>query len=155
MRNILAKLFFGAAITALVAFGADKSLGTWKLNIEKSKFDPPPGPLKSLTMTREAAGDDGVKVTVTGEQQNGKPIDSSYTAKYDGTDTPVTGAPWDTIALKRVNASSFTTVTKKGGKVYGRNRVTISPDGKTMTSVGKGTNSEGKAFTGTSVSDKQ
>ncbi|MGI8741384.1 MAG: hypothetical protein ACR2NN_02215 [Bryobacteraceae bacterium] len=154
MRNTLAKLFFGAAITAIVAFGADQSLGTWKLNMEKSKFDPPPGPVKSLTSTREAAGD-AVKVTTTGEQADGQAINSSYTAKYDGTDSPVTGAPWDMIALKRADPSAITTVTKKDGKVYGRGRVTISKNGKTMTSVTKGTDASGKAFTNTMVFEKQ
>ena len=35
----------------------------------------------------------GVKVTTTGENMDGTPINSSYTAKYDGKEYPVTGAP--------------------------------------------------------------
>jgi len=35
MQNVFAKLFIGATITAIGAFGADNSLGNWKLNLEE------------------------------------------------------------------------------------------------------------------------
>ncbi|MDQ2901854.1 MAG: hypothetical protein M3Y07_18955 [Acidobacteriota bacterium] len=155
MRNVRTKLFIVAALTGLVAFGADNSLGTWKLNMEKSKFDPAPGPVKSLTSTREAS-DGGVKVTTTGEQANGTPINASYAAKYDGKEFPVTGAPWDTMTLKRVNANTSTATTKKSdGKYRGTSRTVISKDGKTMTTTSKGTGEDGKAFHNVLVFDKQ
>ena len=108
MRNILVKLAPVLVITVMGAFGADESLGTWKLNIGKSKFNPA-APVKSLTTIREAA-EGGVKLTTTGEQADGTKINSSYTAKYDGNDYPVTGAPWDTISIKQVDSNTFTTV---------------------------------------------
>jgi hypothetical protein len=79
MRRMLMKFGLALAVVTVAAFGADNSLGTWKLNMSKSKFDPGPGPVKSLTSMREAA-DGGVKVTSTGEQANSTPINSSYTA---------------------------------------------------------------------------
>ena len=108
MRNILVKLFTFSVITAMGAFGADESLGTWKLNMGKSKFNPT-APVKSLMTTREAA-EGGVKLATTGEQADGTKINSSYTVKYDGNDYPVTGAPWDTISIKQVDSNTFTTV---------------------------------------------
>lgn len=154
MRNILSKLCIGFVVTATVALGADNSLGTWKLNLEKSKFSPG-APVKSLTTTREAS-DGGVKVTATGEQADGTPINSSYTVKYDGKEVPVTGAPWDTISLKQVNANTITSVSKKSdGKYRSRGRTVISTDGKTMTTTSKGVNAEGKPFNYTMVWDKQ
>src|ERR1700693_5260844 len=111
MRNILVMLFTALVITAVGAFGADESLGTWKLNMGKSRFNPT-APVKSLTTTREVA-EGGVKLTTTGEQADGTKINSSYTAKYDGNDYPVIGAPWDTICIKQVAANHLTTVTKK------------------------------------------
>src|SRR6266851_8905883 len=116
MRNIFTKLIIGMAITAIAVFAADNSLGTWKLNMEKSKFSPS-APVKSLTSTREAS-DGGVKVTTTGEQANGTPINASYTAKYDGKEYPVTGAPYDTIAIKQVDANTFTAMLKNTGTKY-------------------------------------
>ncbi len=55
MRRILAMGFLAVAITAIAGFGADNSLGTWKLNVAKSKYGPGPRPLKSLTVTRDAS----------------------------------------------------------------------------------------------------
>lgn len=156
MRNSITKLIIGAAITAAGAFGADNSLGTWKLNVAKSKLGTSPSmAFKSLTTTREAS-DGGVKVTTTGERPNGEAINSSYTAKYDGKEHPVTGAPWDTVAIKQVNANTFTsTTTKKGGKYHRTGRTVISKNGKTMTTTLKGTDEEGKPANTTLVYEKQ
>jgi hypothetical protein len=144
----------GVAITAVGAFAADNSLGTWRLNMEKSKFTPS-APVKNLTTTREAV-DGGVKATTTGEQSDGTPINASFTAKYDGKEYPATGSPYDTIAIKQVSANSFTfTQKKKDGKYSVTGRSVISNDSKTMTNTLKGTNAEGKAYTATMVWDKQ
>ena len=87
---------------------------------------------------------------------DGAPINSNYTAKYDGKEVPVTGAPWDTISIKQINANTFTSETKKtGGKYHSKGKTVISNDGKTMTLTSKGTNAEGKPTTATIVSEKQ
>jgi len=144
----------GVAITTVGAFAADNSLGTWKLNMEKSKFSPS-APVKSLTTTREAS-DGGVKVTTTGEQADGTPINASFTAKYDGKEYPANGAPYDMIAIKQVNANTFTFTQKKtGGKYSVTGRSVISKNGKAMTNTLKGTNADGKAYSATMVWDKQ
>jgi hypothetical protein len=154
MTNIVTKLMIGLTIAAIGAFAADNSLGTWKLNMEKSKFSPS-APVKSLTTTREAAGA-GVKATTTGEQADGTAINASYTATYDGKECPAAGAPYDEIAIKQVNANSFTfTQKKKDGKYSVTGRSVISKDGKTMTNTLKGTNADGKAYNATMVWDKQ
>ena len=98
-----------------------------------------------------------MKVTVTGEQADGTPINSSYTAKYDGKDVQVTGnAPYDTISIKQVNANTLTDARKKtGGPYHATSRMVVSKDGKTMTTTTKGANTAGKNFTSTFVLDKQ
>src|SRR2546421_12721798 len=109
----LSKVLVAFAFITIAALGADNTLGAWKLNLEKSKSSPAPMPVKSLTVTREAA-DGGAKVTVTGEQADGTAINASYTAKYDGKEVQVTGnAPYDTIAIKQVNANTLTEERKK------------------------------------------
>jgi hypothetical protein len=154
MRSILTKLILGMAITAIGAFAADNSLGTWKLNMEKSKFSPA-APVKSLTSTREAS-DGGVKVTSTGEQADGTAINASYTAKYDGKEYPVTGSPYDTIAIKQANANTLTFTQKKdGGKYNVTGRTVVSKNGKTATTTVKGTNAQGQAYNATMVYEKQ
>ncbi len=153
MRKALAQLTIGLAIMAIAALAADNSLGTWKLNMAKSKFSPA-APVKSLTSTREAS-DGGVKVTTTGEQADGTLINARYTAKYDGSESPVTGAPYDTIAIKQANANTLTfTQKKKDGKYGVTGRSVISKGGKTMTSTIKGTNTDGKACSAMMVWDK-
>ena len=156
MRQRLTRALLALAATAVIVFAADNSLGTWKLNMEKSKYTPAPMPVKSLNVTREAA-DDGVKVTTTGEQADGTAINSNYTAKYDGKEVHITGnAPYDMIAIKQVNANTFTDERKKmSGPYKATGRTVISNGGKTMTTTTKGTNGEGKEFTSTFIFDKQ
>lgn len=156
MRKQLIHLSVILAMASLAAFGADNSTGTWKLNIEKSKYTPAPMPVKSLTVTREAT-EGGVKQTTSGERADGTAINATYTAKYDGKDVQVTGnAPYDTIAVKQVNANTYTDDRKKtGGPYKATARSVVSNGGKTMTTTAKGTNDQGKEFTQTFVFDKQ
>ena len=145
-----------ATAAAITLLGADNSIGTWKRNIEKSKSTPPPAnTIKALTLKYEPV-DGGTKLTATGERQDGTKINSTTTVKYDGKEYPVTGAQWDTTAVKQVDANTFTYESKKtGGKYHMTGRTVISPDGKTMTTTSKGTNAEGQPTTGTFVYDKQ
>jgi hypothetical protein len=152
MRNILSKVFVGVAITTIAAFGADNSIGTWKLNEGRSKYNPRPVVAQSHTSVREAS-DRGVTVRDT---DNGTATNSTYTAKYDGKKYPVTNAPWDTVAIKQVDENRFTSkATKAGGKYYSSNQTTISKDGRTMTTTAKGKDQDGRAFNNTFVYDRQ
>ncbi len=45
---ILASIVIAIALTA-AAFGADNSLGTWKVNVARSKYSPAPLPVKAIT----------------------------------------------------------------------------------------------------------
>jgi len=157
MRTILTKALIALTITTVAVFGAtDNSLGTWKLNMAKSKTIPAPVPVQSLTVTREAS-DGGVKQTLTGERADGTQINASYTAKYDGKEVHVTGnAPYDTIAIKQANANTYTEERKKtGGSYKATGLAVISNDGKTMTITVRGMNADGKESTQTFILDKQ
>jgi len=57
-------------------------IGTWKLNLAKSKFTGRQ-PAKSETRTEVAQGD-GFKVTYKGIAADGSPISYSYTTNLDG-----------------------------------------------------------------------
>jgi hypothetical protein len=156
MRTILTNSLIALAFTAVAAFGADNTLGTWKLNTAKSKYTPAPMPIKSLIVIREAS-DGGVKQTTSGERADGTALSSSYTAKYDGKDVQVSGnAQYDTIAIKQVNANTLTDERKKtSGPYKAMGRTVVSSGGKTMTTTTKGTNADGKEFTQILVFDKQ
>jgi hypothetical protein len=132
----------------------DPVIGTWKLNLAKSKFSPSP-PLQSLTQTFEAVGQ-SVKVSSKGTDAEGKPVDTQYTANYDGKDYPVTGNPnWDAISLKRINANKVEFTMKKAGKVVVTGTSVISKDGKTRTVTTKGVNAKGEKTSSTAVYEKQ
>ena len=156
MRNVLRTLFVGLAISSIGLFGADNSIGTWKRNIAKSKSTTPAAnPITSLTITYTPV-DGGAKTVVTGTRKDGTPIDSTSTVKYDGKEYPVTGAPWDVTSVKQIDANTFTFESrKKDGKYHMTGKTVISKDGKTMTTTAKGTNTEGKPSSSTSVYDKQ
>jgi len=156
MRKTLIKVSLAFAISTVVALGADNTIGTWKLNLEKSKYTGAPMPVKSLILAREAV-DGGVKQATTGERADGTPIKAGFTAKYDGRDVTVSGnSQYDTIAIKQVNANTLTDTRKKtDGKYEATSRYVVSNDGKTMTMTLKGTNAEGKDVTAVFVFDKQ
>jgi hypothetical protein len=152
--TLLKPLLLGT-ICAFAVFAADNSVGTWKLNVAKSTFSPPPMPVRSLTTTRTAVNG-GVKVVTTGEMTDNSSIESGYTAKYDGSPTVMEGAIWDTISVKQVDADTFTQESKKsGGRYHTVAQTKISADGKTMTVTSKGTNAEGKPLSSTFVYEKQ
>jgi hypothetical protein len=157
MRSIVAKLFIGMAITTIGVFGADSTIGTWKFNAAKSTTtSTSTNPIKSLTSVVESTSDGGVRMTRTGQLADGTLVNYNFTFKYDGKEYPVTGAPFDTVSVKRIDANTTSFETRKtGGKYHMTGRTVISKDGKTLTQTAKGTDAEGKPVTSTVVADKQ
>jgi hypothetical protein len=150
MPSIFAKLVIAVAITGAATFGADNSLGTWKRKPSSTSNDP----IKSLTTVRTAS-DGGVRVSITGERADDAAMNSSYDAKFDGKEYPVTGANWDTISMKQIDANAFAFETKAGGKSYSTGQIVISKDGKTMTETRTRRDGQGKPVTLTIVYEKQ
>ncbi len=129
-------------------------IGTWKLNLAKSTYDPGPPPT-SDTRTYEGTGD-GEKATIEQVAADGTHTTNTFTAKLDGPDVPITGNPnADTVALKRINASTIEATLKKGGKVVLTTTSVVSKDGKVMTQTAKGTNASGQPVNNRLVFDKQ
>jgi hypothetical protein len=137
--------------TAL-AQSSNPLIGTWKLNVEKSKGTP----FKSGTTKVEPAGD-GVKMTVDLEGVDGTKHHWTFTAEYDGKDNPVTGnSPFgDVVALTRIDAHTTRTTVKQGGKATVTQTIVVSPDGKTRTTTTKGTGANGQPIDTTSFYEKQ
>jgi hypothetical protein len=130
-------------------------VGTWKLNVAKSKYTPGPAP-KSGTTKIEDWGNDGVKVTADGVNAEGQTTHVEFQAKYDGKDYPITGLPnADTISLKLVNTNTVDGITKKGGKEVSKSRSVISKDGKTRTFTTEGTDAQGRHVKNVAIYDRQ
>ena len=144
----------GAGIVSVSAQASDASIGTWRLNVAKSKFSPGPAP-QSLTVKVEASGQ-GEKVTVEGVNAAGTPTMAQYTANFDGKDYPLTGSQnVDKVSLKRIDARTMERTHKKGDTVVQTLTRVVSQDGKTMTVTIKGTNAQGQAVDDVRVFEKQ
>ena len=157
MKRLSVAIVVAISVLALgvVAFAADTNIGTWKLNLAKSKYSPGPAP-KSQTLKIEAWGTDGVKYTADGVGADGKPSHWAFQAKYDGKDNAFTGNPdADTIAYKRIDANTVEGTTKVKGKVTANTKAVVSADGKTRTLTQTGKNAEGKDVNNILVYDKQ
>ena len=152
--SVLFAAVVGLALGA-VAFAADVNVGTWTLNVAKSKFSPGPAP-KSQTLKIEAWGDDGVTYLAEGIGPDGKPMRWEFQAKYDGKDNPFKGNPdADTIAYRRIDASTVEAITKLKGKPSGMVKVVVSKDGKTRTLTQSGKNAAGQDINNVLVYEKQ
>jgi hypothetical protein len=131
-----------------------QSVGTWKLNLAKSKYQQGQAP-KSTTLVYEAAGA-GIKVTVDQVPADGSAIHYAYTANYDGKDVPVVGNPnGDMSARTRVNATTTKLVNKKGGNILSTATLVVSADGKTLTITTTGKDAKGQNIDSVAVYDKQ
>jgi len=102
------------------AVGANGTSGSWRVNkINQSE--------NALTTTYKGNGDELTMSHPTGE---------SYSAKLDGKDYPVKGAyGWTSVSLKQVNDHTIEETDKRDGTVTDVSKMTVSPDGKTMTVV--------------------
>ena len=147
-------LLVSVAVTSSVRAADDPNNGTWKVNLEKSRFSPGPAP-RSGTFTIKIAN--GIE-TYSSESvdASGKTTTGSFTAKLDGTDTPTTGSPYgDTISVKHPSPNHLVAVLKRDGKVTMTVHVTVSADGKTRTSTYSGKSADGKQVHDVVVSDRQ
>jgi hypothetical protein len=142
-----------AGLSILSAQGADPRVGTWHLNVAKSKFSPGPAP-KSQMLKIEAAGK-GETVSSETVSATGEKTTTSYTAEFDGKPHPLKGSALaDMVTLKRIDANTTERVDSKGGKTVTTYHRVVSQDGKTMTVTSKGTNAQGQATSNVIVFEK-
>jgi hypothetical protein len=144
----------GLGAVALAADPPDPVIGTWILNVAKSKFMPGPGPKSQTRTYAESAHATAMKFT--GVSAGGSTVSGGSTFKYDGKDYPATGSPdYDTLAPKRLNRNTVRIDLKKGGKVVGTTICTLSVRDKVLTVSSKGKDSKGGTFDTVMVFDKQ
>ena len=106
-------------------------IGTWRLNVAKSKYSPGP-PLRAETRVY-TKGPDGVKGVVSRVYSDGRTEKFEYMANF-GKDLMVTGIEeYDSVTLRKVDELTSDAVLSHAGTVYGVARRAISADGKTMT----------------------
>ena len=141
-------------LSSSAVLAAENWLGTWKLDLKKSKFSPGPA-ARSLTLKWEATAD-GIKFTSDGVGADGKATHSMFLSKYDGMDVPYEGNPdADMASPRKIDDNSYDNTWKKGGKATITAKVVVSADGKTMTITQTGTSAKGEAVNHSIVYNKQ
>jgi len=132
----------------------DPIIGTWRLNVAKSKYDPGPAPM-SETRIYEAFGTNGIKSTQN-RVVGGNKVTVSYSAMYDGKDYAYMGSPdADTIVLKKVDPNTIEATLKKSGKVTLLTKAVTAADRKTRTLTTSGTNAKGQKVNNVTVWERQ
>ena len=106
-------------------------LGSWQLDLVKSRYTPGPPPRSEVrTYVRDK---DGVKGTIDRRREDGREEVIEYRADFDH-EYPVMGTPaYDTIRLKRIDPRTAEAVLSHAGRVFGTARRQISEDGRTLT----------------------
>jgi len=157
MKRLMTGVFVLATVFAVgtVTMAADTNVGSWKLDLAKSQYNPGPAPT-SQTLKIEAWGGDGVSYSADGTDAAGKPTHWEFQAKYDGKFVPFKGNPdADMISYKRIDASTIESTTQLNGKVTGHTRAVVSADGKTRTLTQTGKNAKSQDIHNVIVFDKQ
>jgi hypothetical protein len=158
----------------LAAQTADPIIGTWRLNLDKSKFSPGPAPAsesrtyvmegQETTMTSKGASEPTKYVSVRQEIKatservgnDGKSTTVEWTIVYDGKDRPITGVvDAEMQSLQRLDSLTTKFTQKKDGKVVIVGTIAISTDGRVMTITTQGINAKGQTIDDVSVFDKQ
>ncbi|MGB6606178.1 MAG: hypothetical protein WA747_13810 [Steroidobacteraceae bacterium] len=154
MKKVLSLLVLAAVTFASPAFAADPIVGTWQLNVAKSKFNPGAAltagtrvytEAKGLyTLDEKLTGADGKEISIRAQYRNGKDVkDVSGTS---GTDTTFG---------KKIDANTWDFDLKKDGKVVGHVHRVVSAGGKTLTVHNTGVQVNGAMGDETLVFDKQ
>jgi hypothetical protein len=154
------KLFVVVAVFAfssVVTFGQSKNdllMGTWKLNVEKSKFSPGPGP-KSQTLKWEPQPT-GFNFSAETVNAQGQATHVQNAGTVDGKPYMVKGATLTmTRITKRIDEFNYEETDSVDGKLRTSRRAVMSKDGKTMTVTTTGTNAQGQQVNNVTVYEKQ
>src|SRR6266436_3842041 len=121
---------FALLLGVVVAFAATNPLvGTWRLNVAKSKFLTNPAPKSAIAkVTTSKDGEISVHLSIV--NADGKKGEFQYTASYDGKDYPMTGSQvFDAISLKRVDDHTDEVIYKQKSKVIRTSKRVVSSDG--------------------------
>lgn len=131
MKKILSFTLLAAMLFASPAFAADPIVGTWTLDVAKSKFSPDAALVAATRTYSEADGLYTLDQKLT--SADGK--ETSLRTKYrDGKEEKQTATRFvDATVARKIDANTWDFDLKKNGRVVGHVHRTVSPDGKTLT----------------------
>lgn len=156
MKTILSLLATATLLLgANIARAADPIVGTWTLNVSKSKFASPAPTSEMRTYSESADGSISLAAKTVGA--DGKQTSETSSFRLDGKEYPYKSDTIDADSVSERRISSHVTAwkLKKNGKVVETGRRTVSRDGRTLTMIQRGTNARGEKFTNIAVYDKE
>ena len=156
MYRIMSVLFVLVFALSLAARAADDPIiGTWNLNLSKSKYNPGPPP-RSRVLKFESAPNDGLKLTNDGVSAKGEANHTVESFPQDGKEhKPTNGSEGEMQVNRRIDANTTESISKKGGQTVQTIRRIVSKDGKTLTITVKGKTPSGAPLDDVRVFDKQ
>ncbi|HVC19270.1 MAG TPA: hypothetical protein VNE16_04265 [Vicinamibacterales bacterium] len=150
---VLVGLFAIASVASAAAQG-NPLIGTWKLDVARSRYSPIPPP-RSETVVYEAVPG-GVKYIVRRTDADGSRSVLRGVLVQDGRAHAATGTEdYDTVATTRIDAYTGETIRRKDGKVVQTVKRVVSKDGRTLTLTTTGVDARGTSIHNVGVYDRQ
>lgn len=144
-----------AAVVLVSAQSKDPLVGTWVLNVAKSKYTPGPAPKSATTIIETMGG--GYKFTVHQVPATGPDQNWTVITNFGGAPAKITGnnPNADAATYTKVNATTYDSVQTMKGKETQRQHVVLSADGKTRTVTSTGTDGKGQKINNVAVYEKK
>jgi hypothetical protein len=155
MRKVM--LFLAIIGLTSTVWAADPIIGTWKLNLEESKFPPTEVMPKERTEVYRELAVDQMEFTATGTEANGSPISFKATwPSQGGTVDILQGGDEKTSYIETlIEPGNWYVTVLQNGKQTGVINKTFSKDGKRMRQTYRGTDAQGNPFERLSVYDRE
>jgi ADP-dependent phosphofructokinase/glucokinase len=135
-------------ISLSVSLLAGDFTGTWSLNIAQSKTE---RTVTSQTNKIEKISNQTFRTTIDAVTKSGEKTHQEIIRTFDGKEHPAEGTGFSkenspSEICEQVDASTRKITQKRNGKTTSVLNVTISPDGKTMTTIRTGNRAETLVF---------
>lgn len=152
MKKLMAIALVGAIFAAGSAFAADPVIGTWKLDVAKSKFSPGPAPKALTRVYTESGGTYTLESTST--DAAGK--DTTTKVQYrNGEEDKVSSPGVEVVLAKKTDERTWDFDFKSKGKVVGHVHRVVSEGGKTLSVHNTGMQLDGASADDRMVFEKQ
>jgi hypothetical protein len=153
-RSVLAVVVAIGSISIAAAADPDPVVGTWQLNVLKSKFKVG-AVIKKQTRIYSQSGEN-ISLVMNSVGADGKETMTTTTYQVDGKDFPISGtADYDMLSGTQVDSNTAKFALKRGGKVVGRTTRAVSKDEKTLTVTTKLTGANGDKTDNVLVFDRR
>jgi len=141
---------------ALIAQAAEPLVGVWNVDVFKSTYVTGQPPVRR-TITFEAAGDSLHFSQETTNQgfNTSETVKQEFTAKLDGKDYQIMNSGLDTVALKKIDATTYERIGKIKGMHTETATMKLSNRNRTLTITTKGTTDAGAEYARTELFNKQ